>query len=134
MNLAELVGRTNVDALDHLERETTIPVVDGLQAQGDLIIIPFSMFAGDPDPNASRWVPAEGIHLVAGGDGRNPHVLVADPGTCTWSAVGNPELGIGIIENTAPAYLLHPEHGGTGIAPGRWVVRRQRERTGLVAD
>jgi hypothetical protein len=24
-------------------------------------------------------------------------------------------------------YLLHREHGGAGIAPGRYVVRRQRE-------
>ncbi|NKE62529.1 hypothetical protein FXN61_39685 [Lentzea sp. PSKA42] len=134
MNLAELVDRTSVDTLDHLERETTVPVVDGLQAQGDLIVIPFSMFAGPPEQNASRWVPAEGIHLVQGADGRNPHVLVADPGTCTWSPAGDPELGLGIVENTAPVYLLHPEHGGTGIAPGRWVVRQQRERTGFVAD
>jgi hypothetical protein len=130
MNLAELVDRTSVDALDHLERETTIPVVDGLQAQGDLIVIPLSMLSGDDHGNAGRWVPAEGVHLVEGGDGRHPHVLVADPGTCRWSPCG----GNPVIENTAPVYLLHPEHGGTGIAPGRWVVRRQRELAGLVAD
>lgn len=128
MNLAELVDRTSVDVLDHLERESTIPVVDGLQAQGDLIVIPFSMVPGET--NAGSWVPTEGVHLVEGGDGRHPHVLVADPGTCRWSpGDGNP-----VIENTAPVYLLHPEHGGTGIAPGRWVVRRQRDLTGVVAD
>jgi hypothetical protein len=26
------------------------------------------------------------------------------------------------------AYLIHPEHGATGIAPGTYVIRRQRER------
>ncbi|MDT7786075.1 MAG: hypothetical protein QOF58_4494 [Pseudonocardiales bacterium] len=132
MNLAELVDRTSVDALDHLERESTIPVVDGLQAQGDLIVIPFAMLADAPDQNTSRWVPAEGIHLIAGEDGRNPHVLVADPGTCTWSAAE--EQDVAVIENTEPVYLLHPEHGGTGIAPGEWLVRRQRGSFGLVAD
>ena len=33
-----------------------------------------------------------------------------------------------MFENDAPAYLIHPEHGASGIAAGRWVVRRQRER------
>jgi hypothetical protein len=37
-------------------------------------------------------------------------------------------LAIAMIETSAVAYLIHPEHGGTGIAPGRYVVRRQRER------
>ncbi|MFS8102481.1 hypothetical protein LFM09_35685 [Lentzea alba] len=132
MNLAELVDLTSVDALDHLERESTIPVVDGLQAQGDLIVIPLQMLGHAPEENASRWVPANGIHLVTGGSGRNPHVLVAHPGTCRWSDAQDRDVGV--VENTAPVYLLHPEHGGTGIAPGRWVVRRQRELSGLVAD
>ena len=130
MNLAELIDRTSVAALDHLERETTIPVVDGLQAQGDLIVIPFSMLREQPDFNASRWVAAEGVHLVQGADGRNPHVLVADQGTCRQGEAWTDRTGLGlaIIENTAPVYLLHPEHGGTGIAPGKWLIRRQQER------
>jgi hypothetical protein len=130
MNLAELVDRTSVDALDHLERDTTIPVVDGLQAQGDLIVIPFALLDHPLEENANRWVPAEGVHLVAGLNGRNPHVLVADPGTCRWS----PGPDVAVVENTAPVYLLHPEHGGTGIAAGRWLIRRQRSASGLVAD
>ncbi|MFJ5985700.1 hypothetical protein [Lentzea sp. NPDC092896] len=130
MNLAELVDRTSVDALDHLERQSTIPVVDGLQAQGDLIVIPFSMLDSLPDDVADRDVPAEGVHLIAGFHGANPHVLVADPGTCRWSTGRD----LAVVENTAPVYLLHPEHGGTGIAAGRWLIRRQWTAAGLVAD
>lgn len=130
MNLAELVDRTSVDTLDHLERQTTVPVVDGLQAQGDLIVIPFSALDTPPHDNAGRWVPAEGLHLISGTGGRNPHVLVADPDTCRWWPTGT-ELAA--FRNTAPVYLPHPEHGGTGIAPGHWVARRQRV-TGLSAD
>lgn len=130
MNLAELVDRTRVAALDHLERETTIPIIDGLQAQGDLIVVPFSMLAEPPASDYWHWVPPEGEHLIQGADGRNPHVLVADRETCTCARVWR-DLDIAIVTNTAPAYLLHPEHGGTGIAPGQWVIRRQRERTGL---
>ncbi|MFF1357182.1 hypothetical protein [Streptomyces sp. NPDC058297] len=33
-----------------------------------------------------------------------------------------------MTENTAVAHPIHPEHGGTGIAPGRYLVRRQRQR------
>lgn len=47
-------------------------------------------------------------------------------------------LAIGLFEATAPVYLLHPEHGASGCAPGSYVVRRQREREDpharLVAD
>ncbi|WP_406486397.1 hypothetical protein [Streptomyces phaeochromogenes] len=60
---------------------------------------------------------------------RQPAPLVADPGTCRSSPstaipYGSP---LGVTETTAVACLIHPEHGGTGIAPGRCAVR-QRER------
>ncbi len=63
-----------------------------------------------------------------------PHSLVADDGACTWTGpVADPRgLALGIVEVTGVAYLIHPEHGATGIAPGRYVIGRQRERgTGL---
>ncbi|MGW4487227.1 hypothetical protein ACWEOE_25695 [Amycolatopsis sp. NPDC004368] len=83
-----------------------------------------------------------GVELVRGVDGRNPHTLVADPGMCRYISVNDAlRLGIAVFENTAPAYLIHPEHGGSGVAPGRWLVRRQQERgvtlarnTMLIAD
>ncbi len=53
-----------------------------------------------PPPHHRKPVPPEGEHLVRGAGGRNPHVLVADPGSCECS-----------------------------LAPGRWVIRRQRERS-----
>jgi len=73
--------------------------------------------------------PEAGEELVRGEAGNNPHTLVADPGTChLTTALSDPEgLGLAMIENTAPVYLIHPEHGGTGVAPGSWLVRRQRE-------
>ncbi|WP_228034165.1 hypothetical protein [Streptomyces spongiae] len=80
----------------------------------------------------ARWqdVPAAGIELLRSAAGGNPHSLVADPGTCRWTEnLNDPmNLALGMIETSAVAYLIHPEHGGTGIAPGRYAVRRQRER------
>lgn len=131
MKLAELLDRNDLDVLDHLERQVTVPVLDGPQAQGDLIVLPRTMVPLVTDHELSRWlrVPPGGVELVRGVAGNNPHTLVADPDTCEWiSAVRDPlGLGIALFTNTAPVYLIHPEHGGSGVAPGRWLVRRQRE-------
>jgi hypothetical protein len=133
MTLAELTTRTGLDVLDHLERQVTIPVVDGLQAQGDLLVVPYAFVAHAVSPwgyDVWRDVPAAGVELLRSAAGGNPHTLVADPGTCRWTrdVRDTTGLAIGMLETSSVAYLIHPEHGGTGIAPGRYVVRRQRER------
>ncbi|QRP43299.1 hypothetical protein [Amycolatopsis sp. FDAARGOS 1241] len=144
MDLAELLDRSGLAVLDHLERQAAVPVLDGLQAQGDLLVIPWALVARTVRiSDYAYWapVPPGGAELVRGAAGRNPHTLVADPGTCRWTtAVRDPlVLGIAAFENTAPVYLIHPEHGGSGVAPGSWLVRRQQEgETGrprrLIAD
>ena len=77
-------------------------------------------------------MPGAGIEVLRAGTGGNPHTLVADPGTCRWTTgVHDPErLALGALTTTGVAYLIHPEHGGSGIAPGTYVIRRQRERCG----
>src|SRR5690242_7819532 len=117
--LADLTARTGLDVLDHLEREVAIPVVAGLQAQGDLIVVPLAMVEDAVLlPPAARWqpVPAAGVELLRGAGGGNPHTLVADAGTCHWTTeVRDGELlALGALRATAPAYLIHPEHGGSG--------------------
>lgn len=145
MDLAELLDRTGLDVLDHLERQVTIPVIDGLQAQGDLMVVPLALLSTVRVASWARWrpVPTEGVELIRGVAGNNPHTLVADPETCSWTAEVQDQLrlGIAVFENTAPVYLVHPEHGGSGVAAGTWLVRRQQERgagfrssTVLIAD
>ncbi|WP_336206328.1 hypothetical protein [Nonomuraea sp. LPB2021202275-12-8] len=143
VTLASLSQQTGLAVLDHLEQSVRVPVVDGLQAQGDLIVIPLAVLAPAvhvwPD---SPWtdVPPEGVELLRGGAGGNPHTLVADPGTCRWTTrmMDSTGLAIGIFEASAPVYLLHPEHGASGCTPGAYVIRRQRESEGqrarLIAD
>lgn len=136
VTLGELTERTGLDVLEHLAREMAVPVVDGMQAQGDLLLAPLTMLrhvslghSWSPRP---MWqeVPSEGIELLRSTAGGNPHTLVADPRQCWWTFdVTDPTgLAIGALEATTVAYLIHPEHGATGIAPGCYVVRRQRER------
>ena len=131
MQLAELLDKTGLDVLDHLERQVTVPVIDGLQAQGDLIVIPAGLINTVRIHPEAKWfgVRPGGVELVRGVAGNNPHTLVADPGTCEFTNSFTDPLGltIAILANTAPAYLIHPEHGASGIAPGRWLVRRQQE-------
>ncbi|NUP03846.1 MAG: hypothetical protein HOV96_37645 [Nonomuraea sp.] len=143
VTLASLSWQTRMPLLDHLDHSLTIPVVDGLQAQGDLIVIPFATVSGAVrfwDNLSWREVPPEGVELLRGVAGGNPHTLVADPGTCRWttSVWDSESLAIGVFRTSAVAYLLHPEHGATGCVPGTYVVRRQREHEGrrarLVAD
>jgi hypothetical protein len=143
VTLASLSQQTGLAVLDHLEQSVGIPVVDGLQAQGDLIVIPLSLVASSVRvPSTAIWqdVPPEGVELLRGAAGGHPHTLVADPGTCRWTrGVSDSDwLALGVFQTSAVAYLLHPEHGATGCTPGTYVVRRQRELDGprarLVAD
>lgn len=134
--LGELAGRHGFAVLEHLEAEAQVPVLDGLQAQGDLFIV--------PDPRAvlaqedSAAVPAAGIAVIeAVGSGHEHRLFAGQSGTAWWYPGGGTAQDIGVLDCTAPAYVLHPEHGATGIAPGRYLLRRQREQADeerLVAD
>jgi hypothetical protein len=145
VTLESLSRQTGLAVLDHLDRSVSIPVVDGLQAQGDLMVVPAAEISASLSfrQNAT-WtdVPPEGVELLRGAAGGNPHTLVADAGTCRWTTQVSDSggLAIGVFEASAVVYLLHPEHGASGCAPGRYAVRRQREYTAdgwgsrLVAD
>ncbi|SIS21689.1 hypothetical protein [Williamsia sterculiae] len=130
--LSELSASTGIEVLDHLDAEISVPVSDGVQAQGDLIVIPHRMLLGTVEPLAwtrTELVPRIGLELLRNGAGGNPHSLVAEGGQSEWSSPVQDldGLSLGIVDTPVVAYLIHPEHGATGIAPGRYVIRRQRE-------
>ncbi len=127
ITLNTLTTRTGHTFDDHLDRTLTIPVLGGIQAQGDLIVIPADLLPGVPQPVEKwEWVPAEGSVLL---DGVHPHMLFAEPGTCRFRGFPVSLIFVDwtVFEATAPVYLMHPEHGATGLAPGRYTARRQRE-------
>ncbi|MGV8872905.1 MAG: hypothetical protein ACOH2Q_10280 [Rhodococcus sp. (in: high G+C Gram-positive bacteria)] len=147
MTLSTLTTLSGLGVLDYLDREISVPVIDGLQAQGDLIVVPHALVMASvavTDRNHIENVPLSGLELLRSAVGGNPHNLVADGGPCTWSSpvFDTRGLALGILDTSVTAYLIHPEHGATGIAPGRYVIGRQREGTrtgwngsvGLVAD
>jgi len=132
--LSALIDRHGVDVLDHLDREALVPVVAGLQAQGDIIVVP-AVMANRPTALAKTPVPAAGYPVVRGEVGANTHLLLAEGDVCFDAH--NPDesdlqLGTLTVAEGATAYLAHPEHAYAGIAPGTYEIRRQREQADAV--
>lgn len=117
-----VMASAGVEIPAHLEAQAEIPVLAGLQRQGDLIVVPVK-----PSAKPGVPIPAEGIAVVRGEATGNTHLLVGDG---TWAAVEARGLDCGVV--TVPeggtAFLLHREHGAQGFAPGAYLVRRQREQ------
>lgn len=130
--LMDLTAETGLPVDLHLAMEMVIAVHDGFQAQGDLLVAPLAELADRvraAENAAWQEVPAGGVELLRGAAGGNAHCLVADPGTCAWTGdvTDADGLAIAMFDAMATVYLLHREHGATGIAAGQYVVRRQRE-------
>jgi hypothetical protein len=121
--------RTDDADLARLAAELDIPTIDGLQHQGDVSVIPASMASEDHRLPVTP-VPAAGIAVVRGEAGGHTHLLLVSgdvrydvrDGAADDLTLGSLEVGDGAV-----AWLDHPEHGNTGIAPGRYVLRRKRE-------
>lgn len=129
--LGQLIEHHGVDVLGHLDRELEIPVLGGIQIQGDLAVIPTLLAADEGRP-----VPPEGIAVIPAVGGGHEHRLLAggSPGSARWAAFREPGTDLGILTCTEPAYLAHLEHGYLGIAPGSYLLRRQREHRDRVVQ
>jgi hypothetical protein len=136
--VVKLLSSVRSDGVDlaHLAAELDIPTIAGLQHQGDVSVIPAAMAAED-HRRPMTPVPAAGIAVVRGEAGGHTHLLLASgdvrydsrDGAADDFTLGSLEVGDG-----ATAWLDHPEHGNTGIAPGRYVLRRKRELAPRVLD
>jgi hypothetical protein len=134
----KLLSSVRSDGADlaHLAAELDIPTIAGLQHQGDVSVIPAAMAARD-DRHPMTPVPADGVVVVRGEAGGHTHLLLAS-GDVRYDArdgaVDGITLGTLEVGDGATAWLDHPEHGDTGIAPGRYVLRRKRELAPRVLD
>lgn len=132
---AFMVADQGVD-LTALGAELDVPVVSGLQHQGDVSVIPVAMVR--TYSVAVTPVPREGVAVIQG-EGGNTHLLLAS-GDVRFDVIENNEdidLGSLCVAEGATAWLDHPEHGNSGIAPGNYVIRRKREQADqirVVAD
>lgn len=119
------------------------PVITGLQAQGDLIIIPWDaviMRHVDKEHVArAEQIPAGGVVVLTGNNGHD-HTLAPVPGvrwyryrsndfsSSSWRSPTPTTLGILVVDEGSVGVLGHIEHGDSYIGPGRYVIRRQREQ------
>ncbi len=138
--LGDVIDRTGLDVLDHLDRQASVPALAGLQRQGDVGFVPLRIVGYVPDPaGETTLVPAGGVPLVSSGQGGHTHLLLAD-GAVQWTPVRARSLGdVGVVTVPAgaTAYVGHPEHGYLGFAAGAYLVRRQVEQADelrIVAD
>ena len=114
--------------LDHLDRQADLPTVDRLGFQGDVAIIRDESATPSTVP-----VPAAGYPVVKGENGGNTHALFGTHACYTPSGTAgldpsDLDLGVLTVPQGPAALLSHPEHGGLLIAPGTYVLRRQREQ------
>lgn len=129
---ATVMSAHGVELPAHLEAQAQIPLLGGLQRQGDVFVLPGADLPPDDDPPVP--IPAAGIAVVRGEATAHTHLLVGDG---TWTARRS-GADLGVVTVATEAYLLHPEHGANGLAPGRYLLRRQREQaaggTRMAAD
>lgn len=127
--LEELITTHGVDVDPHLDRQVTVPVVAGMQRQGDVIVIPAAML--ERAEVVTTRVPPTGVPVVRGEAGGNTHLLLGD-GPVFYAPApdrfGSLDLGTLTVPDGSVGYLAHPEHAYSGIAPGTYVIRRQREQ------
>jgi hypothetical protein len=124
--LSTLIDRHGVDVHPHLDRDLTIPVLAGLQRQGDVIVIPTLV-----GPEARVAVPRKGVPVVRGEATGNTHLLLAEGDVrldMLDASAGDLLLGRLTVAEGSTAHMAHAEHGYLSIAPGTYEVRRQREQ------
>ena len=102
--------------IDALQAEDDIPVLAGLQRQGDVLIIPTRR------GNTAGLVPIppEGIPAVRG---QHTHLLV---GAGSYAA-RNQGIDLGTLVVDDVVWMLHDEHGGNAIAAGTYLLRGKQE-------
>ena len=121
--------------LDYLDTAADIQLHTGLVAQGDIIVIPETMWERNGLQASTKMVaqpvPANGITVLAG---LHNHILVSELDGATWTTgvVDRETLALGTITVNTEAFLLHEEHGAIGLAPGRYIVRASREQATII--
>jgi hypothetical protein len=129
MILRDAIARFDVEILDHLDYDATLPIVTRAACQGYVSI--FRVTTAE----ATTIVSEAGVAVVQGENGGNTHSLHGD-GPIMWDvaipSTTSLTLGTLTVPEGSTAILLHPEHGGLAIVPGTYQVGRQREMADIV--
>jgi hypothetical protein len=117
--LGDLTARHGFDVLEHLEAGAEVPILEGLQAQGDLFIIPVK--GTKPRMRDPKPIPAAGLAAIEAAEhGKAAEALPTySPAELGHPAEFPPEPGVLSPEGEGPAAALGRlirEHGLQGAA------------------
>lgn len=132
MTLSAALARHNLTAADDLLASIEVPVLTGLQRQGDVLIFPRPKL-GKAELDGMIPVPASGVNVVRGEATGNAHILDAVEGVVLWRAhvasqADDLTLGVLSVPEDGIAHLIHTdEHGCNAIGPGTYVLVGKRE-------
>ena len=121
---------------DHLIADAEVPVLTGVQFQGDIGIIPADQDRFNSNAVPLHPVPDKGVQAVTGEATGNTHWLhrgFDSPGVMFGRV--NHELVIGVVSvpEGQTAELIHTdEHGANAMGPGVYVLRGKREQADIV--
>lgn len=127
MTYGSALGMIGVTVPQHLEDSATVPVLTGVQAQGDLLIVPIdSAPEGEFVP-----VPQKGVQVVFGEATGNSHYLHGDGKGVSFfrpaEKIGQSILFVKVAAG-CEAFLIHTdEHGANGIGEGVYSINEKRE-------
>lgn len=127
--LQTILDRADITAADQALADIDVPVLTGLQRQGDVLIFPRPAI-GAAEAAAMTPVPPAGVAVVRGEATGNSHLLYAD-GPVLWDAPSSDMLRLGVLHvpTGSVAWLIHTdEHGANGIGPGTYVLLGKREQ------
>ncbi len=117
----ELKDRFGHAVPQHIIDSVEVPLLNGLQIQGDVAFIPQVRSAAVGIP-----VPSKGVALVSGESTGNTHLLMPGVGV-TWRPLENSLDNLGVIDVETEAFVHHNEHGYIGLSAGSYLVRGQTQ-------
>lgn len=124
---AEALERQGVTIPPHLIADAEVPVLTGVQGQGDLLIVP--SLTRVPD---LQLVPDEGIQVVFGEATGNSHYLQRgfdSPGVMFARVNTGQCLIVVSVPVGQTAELIHTdEHGVNAMGPGLYAIHEKREQ------
>lgn len=127
MTFADALQKVGVSVPDHLISDAEVPVLTGVQAQGDLLIVPIE----STKAKLTR-LPVKGVQVVFGEATGNSHWLHAgfeSPGIEFARVESGQAIAVVRVPEGQSAQLIHTdEHGSNGIGPGLYAIHEKREQ------
>lgn len=137
LTLSQVLARHDIQVADEMLADIEVPVLTGLQRQGDVLIVPRPA-CGAVEHAGLTVIPGCGVPVVRGEATGNTHLLDAVTGLCGWSAHRSSDeadliLGILFVPDGGVAALIHTdEHGCNMIGAGTYVLSGKREQADVI--